>query len=501
MTTVLEQVSPADEQSVVATLRSPRRLRREVLAGLVVALALIPEAIAFSIIAGVDPRVGLFAAFTMAVTIAFVGGRPAMISAATGAVALVIAPLTRRYGVDYMVAAVIMAGLFQLVLGGLGVAKLMRFVPRSVMVGFVNALAILIFLSQMPHLRGVPWLVYPMVACGVAVIVLLPRLTTAVPAPLVAILVLTAATLGLGWSVPNVGDEGQLPTSLPHLLVPHVPLTSHALGVIAPYAIAMALVGLLESLMTAKLVDDITDTHSNKSREALGQGVANIVTGFFGGMGGCAMIGQTMINVKISGARTRISTFLAGSLLLTLVVGLGGLVAKIPMAALVAVMIMVSVATLDWHSVHPKTLRRMPKSETFVMLSTVAVTVATSNLACGVGVGTLAAMVLFARRVAHLTDVVDVAHPDDDTRVYAVKGALFFASSNDLFYQFDYVSDPDNIVIDMSGAHIWDASSVATLDAITRKYESKGKTVTLVGMNESSAERHAHLSPLLAGAH
>ncbi len=347
MTTVPEQVSPADEQSVLATLRSPRRLRREVLAGLVVALALIPEAIAFSIIAGVDPRVGLFAAFTMAVTIAIVGGRPAMISAATGAVALVVAPLTRRYGVDYLVAAVIVAGLFQLVLGGLGVAKLMRFVPRSVMVGFVNALAILIFLSQMPHLRGVPWLVYPMVACGVAVIVLLPKLTTAVPAPLVAIVVLTAAALGLGWSVPHVGDEGQLPTSLPHLLLPHVPMTVHTFGVIAPYALAMALVGLLESLMTAKLVDDITDTHSNKSREALGQGVSNIVTGFFGGMGGCAMIGQTMINVKISGARTRISTFLAGSLLLALVVGLGDLVAKIPMAALVAVMIMVSVAPKD----------------------------------------------------------------------------------------------------------------------------------------------------------
>lgn len=501
MTIVPARVSPADEQSVLGTLRSPRRLRREVLAGLVVALALIPEAIAFSIIAGVDARVGLFAAFTMAVTIAIVGGRPAMISAATGAVALVVAPLTRHYGVDYLVAAVILAGLFQLVLGGLGVAKLMRFVPRSVMVGFVNALAILIFLSQLPHLCGVPWLVYPMVVFGVAVIVLLPKLTRVVPAPLVAIVVLTAASVGLGWSVPNVGDEGRLPTSLPHLLVPDVPLTGHTFGVIAPYALAMALVGLLESLLTAKLVDDITDTHSNKSREALGQGVANVVTGFFGGMGGCAMIGQTMINVKISGARTRISTLLAGSFLLALVVGLGDLVAKIPVASLVAVMIMVSVTTMDWHSVNPKTLRRMPKSETFVMLSTVAVTVATDNLACGVAVGTLAEMVLFARRVAHVTDVVDVAHPDDDTRVYAVKGELFFASSNDLFYQFDYAGDPDNIVIDMSDAHIWDASSVATLDAITRKYRSKGKNVSIVGMNDTSATRHAHLSPLLAGAH
>ncbi|WP_019348450.1 SulP family inorganic anion transporter, partial [Mycolicibacterium conceptionense] len=291
--------------------------------------------------------------FTMAVTIAIVGGRPAMISAATGAVALVIAPLVRSHGLDYLIATVILAGVLQLVLGGLGVAKLMRFVPRSVMVGFVNALAILIFLAQLPHLIGVPWLVYPMVAVALVVIVALPKLSTAIPAPLVAIVILTAVTVGFGWSIPNVGDEGQLPSSLPSLLIPNVPFTLHTLGVIAPYALAMAVVGLLESLMTAKLVDDITDTHSDKSREALGQGVANIVTGFFGGMGGCAMIGQTMINVKSCGARTRISTFLAGAFLLGLVVGLGDVVAQIPMAALVAVMIMVSVGTLDWHSINP----------------------------------------------------------------------------------------------------------------------------------------------------
>ncbi|MFN3007661.1 SulP family inorganic anion transporter [Mycolicibacterium wolinskyi] len=493
--------NPREEQSVLSALKTPRRLRTEVLAGLVVALALIPEAISFSIIAGVDPRVGLFASFTMAVTIAIVGGRPAMISAATGAVALVVAPLVHSHGLDYLIAAVILAGVLQLVLGGLGVAKLMRFVPRSVMVGFVNALAILIFISQLPHLLGVPWLVYPLVVVGIAIIVVLPKLTTVIPAPLVAIVLLTAACLGFGWSVPNVGDEGDLPSSLPALLFPDVPLTLNTLAVIAPYALTMAVVGLLESLMTAKLVDDITDTHSNKSREALGQGVANIVTGFFGGMGGCAMIGQTMINVKACGARTRISTFLAGALLLGLVVGLGDIVAQIPMAALVAVMIMVSVATLDWHSVNPKTLRRMPKSETAVMAATVAVTVATHNLAYGVVVGTLAAMVLFARRVAHLTDVVEVAHPDADTRVYAVKGELFFASSNDLVYQFDYAGDPENIVIDMSEAHIWDASTVATLDAITTKYAAKGKNVTIIGMNDNSAERHRRLSGRLAAAH
>lgn len=501
MVTLPRVGTPLEEQSVLKALRSPRRLRTEILAGLVVALALIPEAISFSIIAGVDPRVGLFASFTMAVTIAIVGGRPAMISAATGAVALVVAPLVRSHGLDYLIAAVILAGVLQLILGGLGVAKLMRFVPRSVMVGFVNALAILIFLAQLPHLVGVPWLVYPMVAVGIAVIVLLPKVTTVIPAPLVTIVVLTAACLAFGWSVPDVGDEGELPSSLPAWVFPDVPLNLHTLGVIAPYALTMAIVGLLESLMTAKLVDDITDTHSNKSREALGQGVANIVTGFFGGMGGCAMIGQTMINVKACAARTRISTFLAGLLLLGLVVGLGDIVAKIPMAALVAVMVMVSVATLDWHSVNPKTLRRMPKSETTVMIATVVVTVLTHNLAYGVLVGTLTAMVLFARRVAHLTEVTVVEQPDEQTRVYAVSGELFFASSNDLVYQFDYVGDPANIVIDMTAAHIWDASTVATLDAITTRYAVKGKSVTIIGMNANSAERHGRLTGRVTGEH
>jgi SulP family sulfate permease len=354
----------ARETSTRAALRDPRRLRTEVLAGLVVALALIPEAISFSIIAGVDPRVGLFSSFVMAVTIAVVGGRPAMISAATGAVALVIAPVAREYGLDYFLATVILAGLLQIVLSVLGVAKLMRFIPRMVMVGFVNALAILIFMAQIPHLVGVPWLVYPMVGLGIAIMVALPRVTTAVPAPLVAIVVITTLVLANGWSLPDVADQGELPRSLPELLVPNVPLTLETLRIIAPYALAMALVGLLESLMTAKLVDGITDTHSDKTREGWGQGVANALSGLFGGMGGCAMIGQTMINVKVSGARTRISTFLAGVFLLALVVGAGDAVGMIPMAALVAVMVMVSVATLDWHSISPSTLRRMPTVRT-----------------------------------------------------------------------------------------------------------------------------------------
>ncbi|MFG1626601.1 SulP family inorganic anion transporter [Kribbella sp. NPDC049227] len=493
--------SPTDITSVLAALRSHRRLRTEVLAGLVVGLALIPEAISFSIIAGVDPRVGLFASFTMAVSIAFLGGRPAMISAATGAVALVIAPVMRNHGFEYFVATVILAGILQVVLGVVGVARLMRFIPRSVMVGFVNSLAILIFLAQLPHLTHVPWLVYPLVAAGIAVMVFLPRLTKVVPAPLIAILAVTFFVALTSMTVPTVGDEGKLPDSLPSLFFPDVPLSLDTLRIIAPYAVAMALVGLLESLMTAKLVDDITDTHSVKTREAWGQGVSNIITGFFGGMGGCAMIGQTMINVKASGARTRISTFLAGVFLLILVVGLGDLVGDIPMAALVAVMIMVSVGTFDWHSIQPRTLRRMPRSETIVMLSTVVIVVITHNLAIGVVVGVLVAMVLFARRVAHFTTVSEVAHPDENTKTYAVTGELFFASSNDLVYQFDYRGDPANVVIDLTDSHIWDASTVATLDAITTKYERYGKTVRIVGLNPSSAERHQRLAGQLGAGH
>ncbi|WP_431232068.1 SulP family inorganic anion transporter [Mycolicibacterium psychrotolerans] len=502
-TSTVREASTDPSSSVLAALRSPRRLKTEVLAGLVVALALIPEAISFSIIAGVDPRVGLFASFTMAVTIAITGGRPAMISAATGSIALVIAPLTREHGLDYLVVAVLLGGALQIVLGLLGVARLMRFVPRSVMVGFVNALAILIFLSQLPYLIGVPVLVYPFVAVGLIIMVLLPRLTTAIPAPLIAIVILTATVLAFKIHIPNVGDQGKLPTSLPSLFIPHVPLNLDTLSIVAPYALAVALVGLLESLLTAKLVDDITDTHSDKTRESWGQGIANVVTGLFGGMGGCAMIGQTMINVKVAGARTRISTFLAGLFLLGLVVGLRDVVGTIPMAALVAVMIMVSVGTMDWHSISPATLRRMPRSETLVMLTTVAVTVATNNLAYGVIVGALTAMVLFARRVAHLVTVVREEEPDaaPDTAVYRVTGELFFASSNDLVYQFNYSDDPTNIIIDMSGSHIWDASTVAALDAVTSKYGAKGKHVDIVGLNTDSADRHDRLSGTLGASH
>ncbi|MET7874704.1 SulP family inorganic anion transporter [Streptomyces cyaneofuscatus] len=475
-------------------LNNPKVWRTEILAGLVVALALIPEAISFSIIAGVDPAVGLFASFTMAVVISVVGGRRAMISAATGAVALVIAPLNREYGLGHLIAAVILAGIIQIVLGSLGVAKLMRFVPRSVMVGFVNALAILIFMTQVPEMYDVPWAVYPLLVGGLALMVFFPRITKAVPAPLVSIVILTAITVAAGIAVPTVGDKGELPSSLPVPGLPDVPFTLDTLTTIAPYAFAMALVGLMESLMTAKLVDDITDTRSSKTRESIGQGIANIVTGLFGGMGGCAMIGQTMINVKVSGARTRLSTFLAGAFLMVLCIVFGPVVSDIPMAALVAVMVMVSFATFDWHSIAPKTLKRMPAGELAVMVVTVVMVVATDNLAIGVVVGSVTAMIIFAKRVAHLARVSAVTDPDGTTVVYSVTGELFFASSNDLVGQFDYADDPDRIVIDLSAAHIWDASSVAALDAIETKYGRRGKTVEIIGLNDPSADLHGKLS-------
>ncbi|MFP3459648.1 SulP family inorganic anion transporter [Arthrobacter globiformis] len=499
-------MKPEQLQSVRATLRSPARLKTEALAGLVVALALIPEAIAFSVIAGVDPRIGLFASFTMAVTISFVGGRPAMISAATGAVALVIAPLMRSHGLDHLIAAVILAGVFQILLAVLGVTRLMRFIPRSVMVGFVNALAILVFMAQLPELIGVPWPVYPLVAAGLLIVVGFRRITTAVPSPLVAIVLLTVLAVVAGIDVPTVQDKGQLPESLPTLFIPNVPLTWETFQTIAPFSLSMALVGLLESLMTAKLVDDITDTRSNKTRESWGQGVANIVTGFLGGMGGCAVIGQTMINVKGSGARSRVSTFLAGAFLLVLVVALGDIVGRIPMAALVAVMVFVSAITFDWHSVAPATLKRMPKSETAVMLITVGTVVVTHNLAIGVGVGVLAAMAMFARRVAHFATVerTEVELNGRTVATYTVDGELFFASSNDLYTQFNYARDAepdiDSVVIDLHASHLWDASTIAVLDSVTEKYRRHGREVELIGLNSASIQMRERLAGKLNAA-
>lgn len=477
-------------------LSSPRLLVRESLAGLVVAMALIPEAIAFSILAGVDPRVGLFASFVMAITTAILGGRPAMISAATGATALIIAPIAREYGLDYFLATVILAGVFQLILGFAGAAKLMRFIPRSVMIGFVNSLAILIFMAQLPHLIDVPVAVYPLVLLGVLIMLFVPKLTKVIPAPLIAILFVMGAVFIAEIKVPTVGDQGELPQSLPSLLTPTVPLTMETFNLIAPFALAMALVGLLESLMTAKLVDEITDSHSQKTRENLAQGVANIISGFTGGMGGCAMIGQTMINVKGSGARTRISTFMAGVFLMILVLALGDFVAAIPMAALVAVMIIVSIGTFNFHSITPSTLKRMPKSETLVMLTTTVAVVWTHNLAIGVIIGVVVAMIAFARRVAHFANVTRTVggEGDNSAALYSVEGQLFFASSNDLTTLFEYTDDPHYVVIDVSKSHIWDDTTVAALDTIVTKYESLGKEVYIKGMNEASEQLHTKLA-------
>lgn len=480
---------------------SGRRFRIELLAGLVVALALIPEAISFSIIAGVDPKVGLYASFTMAVAIAFTGGRPAMISAATGAMALVIVSLVDQHGVEYLLAATVLAGIIQVSLGGLGIAKLMRFVPRSVMTGFVNALAILIFLAQVPHLIAGGALGLALVAGGLSLIVIMPRVTRAVPAPLVAIVVLTLIVVATGVGVPDVGDEGELPSVLPFLGIPSVPFSFETLSIIAPYSLTLAAVGLLESLMTAKLVDDITETPSDKDREARGQGIANVITGFFGGMAGCAMIGQTMINVKAGRARTRLSTLSAGVFLLALVVGLGSVVAVIPMSALVAVMILVAVSTFDWHSISPSIIRMMPLGEMVVMVLTVAATVFTHNLAVGVGVGVLASMALFARRVAHLVQVDRVLDPDGSTALYSVTGELFFASDQELIDSFHYREDPPNVVIDFSRAHLWDASAVAALDAISTHYERHHIALEITGLNSHSERLHGDLSGRLAPVH
>jgi SulP family sulfate permease len=488
-------------QWTLPTVPAGSVLRVELLAGLVVALALIPEAISFSIIAGVDPKIGLYASFTMAVAISFTGGRPAMISAATGAMALVVVSLVRDHGVEYLLAATILAGVIQATLAVLGIAKVMRFVPQSVMTGFVNALAILILLAQLPHLAGGEFAVFALVAVALGVMVVLPRVTTAIPAALVAIVGLTVFAVVAGVSVPTVGDEGALPSALPFLGIPAVPVTLQTLTIVAPYALTLAAVGLLESLMTAKLVDDITETRSDKDREAGGQGIANIITGFFGGMAGCAMIGQTMINVRAGKARTRLSTFSAGGFLIILVVGLGDLVAVIPMAALVAVMVLVAVSTFDWHSIAPSTLRRMPAGETAVMAVTVLATVATHNLAIGVGVGVLTAMVLFARRVAHLVDVDRCVDPDGTTCMYSVTGELFFASDQEFIDAFEYAADPPRVIIDLSRAHVWDASAVAALDAIERHYARHDVEVEITGLNTHSHVLHSTLSGQTAAAH
>jgi SulP family sulfate permease len=458
--------------------------RGDILAGIVVALALIPEAIGFSIIAGVDPRVGLYASFSIAVIISLVGGRPGMISAATAAVAVLVVPLVREHGLEYLFAATVLMGVIQFVGGLLRFDLLMRFVSRSVITGFVNALAILIFMAQLPQLIGVNWLTYPMVAAGLAVIYLFPRLTRAIPSPLVAIVALTAAALYFDLDVNRVGDMGELPSALPFFALPQVPLTLETLQIILPFSLAMAAVGLLESLLTAQIVDDLTDTPSDKQRETKGQGIANFVTGFFGGMGGCAMIGQSVINVK-SGGTGRLSAFVAGSFLLFLIVVLGPLVAQIPMPALVAVMIMVSIGTFSWNSI--RNLRTHPWHSSVVMLATVVVVVWTHDLAQGVLVGVLLSGVFFASKVSRLFAVESSLSADGSTRTYCFKGQIFFASVERFLAAFDFREVVERVVIDVRQAHFWDISAVGALDKAVIKLRREGTAVEILGLNEASA--------------
>jgi SulP family sulfate permease len=458
-------------------------IRADLLAGLVVALALIPEAIAFSIIAGVDPKIGLYASFSIAVLIAFVGGRPGMISAATAATAVLMVTLVRDHGLQYLLAATVLAGLLQIGAGLLKLGQVMRFVSRSVMTGFVNALAILIFMAQLPELIGVPWLTYVMVAAGLAIIYLFPYLTRAVPSPLVCIVVLTTIAIVFGLDVRTVGDMGELPSTLPVFLIPDIPLTLETLLIILPYSAAVAVVGLLESLMTSQIVDDLTDTTSNRDQECIGQGIANTATGFIGGMAGCAMIGQSIINVK-SGGRGRLSTFAAGVLLLFMILVLGDLVSRIPMPALVAIMIMVSIGTFSWSSV--KNLRDHPRSSSIVMLATVICVVFTHNLAIGVLVGVLLSGIFFAWKIAQLFRVSSTLSADGRHRTYVVEGQLFFASAEDFMAAFDFKETLEKVTIDVSRAHIWDISSVSALDMAVLKFRRDGADVEIVGMNEAS---------------
>ncbi|MGJ8638441.1 MAG: SulP family inorganic anion transporter [Opitutaceae bacterium] len=457
---------------------------RDIIAGTVVALALIPESIAFAIIAGVDPKVALYASFVIAVVIAFVGGRPGMISASTGAMALLIGTLVKEHGLQYLLAATLLTGFLQILCGVFKLANLMRFVSKSVVTGFVNALAILYFITQVKEFEGQNWIMYAMVAGGLVIIYGLPRITKAVPSPLICIIVLTAVSIGLGLeSLETVGEMGQLPASLPTLLFPDVPLSWETLMIILPYAIPLTVVGLLESLMTAGILDDFTDTESDKNRECKGQGISNITAGMFGGMAGCAMIGQSVINVK-SGGRGRLSTFASGVVLLILILVLDDLVNQIPIAALVAVMLMVSFGTFDWSSI--KGLRVNHRTSSMVMVATVITVVLTHNLAYGVGVGVLLSALFFAYKVSRLLNVESSLDDSGKSRTYTVSGQLFFVSATAFSDVFDFREVLEKVTIDVSKAHFWDLSAVGELDRVVLKFRREGTEVDIVGMNEAS---------------
>ena len=457
--------------------------RRDLLAGTVVALALIPEAIAFSIIAGVDPAVGLYASFVIAVTIAFVGGRPAMISAATGAMALLMVTLVRDHGIEYLFAASLLTGVFQIGVGLLRLGRYIKFVSSSVMTGFVNSLAILIFLAQLPELIGANWQTYALVAAGLVVIYGLPRISKAVPSPLVAIIALSAVVIWTGLDVRTVGDMGEMPTALPMFHFPAVPLTWETFTIIAPVAATLAFVGLLESLLTANLIDDLTDTPSDKDRETRGQGIANIAASLFGGMAGCAMIGQSIINVT-SGARGRLSTLWAGLLLLFLILVLQDWVARIPMAALVAVMIMVSIGTFDWGSV--LRLRSTPFQSSIVMIATTVTVVLTHDLSKGVVLGVILSAIFFMRKVGKTIVVEEIEVPEEGRLKYRVSGNLFFASADVFAASFEHHGHPTHVEIDMSGAHLWDVTGVAAVDKVVFRYRRQGAKVVVSGMNTAA---------------
>ncbi|WP_375177698.1 SulP family inorganic anion transporter [Marinobacter mobilis] len=462
-------------------------IRGDLLSGIVVALALIPEAIAFSTIAGVDPKVGLYASFCIAVIIAFVGGRPGMISAATAAMALLMVTLVKDHGLQYLLAATVLTGVLQIIAGYLRLGELMRFVSRSVVTGFVNALAILIFMAQLPELTGVTWHVYAMTAAGLGIIYLFPLLPgvgKVLPSPLICIIVLTVFAYLTNMDIRTVGDLGELPTTLPVFLWPDVPMTLETLWIILPYSASMAVVGLLESLMTATIVDDLTDTTSNRNRECRGQGIANIGAGLIGGMAGCAMIGQSIINVK-SGGRVRLSTLTAGVVLLIMVLVLDELLVQIPMAALVAVMIMVSIGTFSWDSFI--NLRKHPLSTNIVMIVTVVVVVATHNLAFGVFAGVLLAAMFFANKVGHFMLVTSKLDEGSRTRTYRVVGQVFFSSSEKFTASFDFKEALDRVVIDLSRAHFWDITAVGALDKAVLKFRREGADVEVIGLNEASA--------------
>lgn len=462
-------------------------IRGDILAGMVVALALIPEAISFSIIAGVDPKVGLYASFSMAVVIAFAGGRPAMISAATGAMALLMVTLVKEHGLQYLLAATLLCGVLQIVAGLLKLGSLMRFVSRSVVTGFVNALAILIFMAQLPELTDVTWHVYAMTAAGLGIIYLFPYVPVigkVLPSPLICILLLTALAIAFGVDIRTVGDMGELPDTLPIFLWPEVPLNFETLAIIFPYSAALAVVGLLESLMTATIVDDLTDTNSDKNRECNGQGIANIATGLLGGMAGCAMIGQSVINVK-SGGRTRLSTLFAGVMLLMLVVFFSDWVSLIPMAALVAVMIMVSIGTFSWDSL--RNMKKYPLSTNLVMLATVVVVVFTHNLAYGVLVGVLIAAIFFANKIGQYLHIGSTLKAEAQHREYIVTGQVFFSSADRFIAAFDFKEALSEVTIDLSRAHFWDITAVAALDKVVLKFRREGTTVHVLGLNEASA--------------